>query len=229
MGFCYGIDHAYFICSEKYEPDRYRHIQKWCTANNIKDYSFVYMKHGSEISPEEAFKVYNPWVERPNVGEHKNFNRYNLKLSEISLCINFGTAALTAIKSGHKTVAIFESDAIFSDDFLQKFNACLRKLDGKEWDYLSIADGVGMKPKRDPSDTETGWFPILGNFHTRTTCGQVFKTDLLKNVMSSFFPFAEVLDWELNYQLTRYGSRSLWLDPCLVKNGSCSGEFATSL
>jgi hypothetical protein len=52
---------------------------------------------------------------------------------------------------------------------------------------------------------------------------------MLKKIVTTYFPFAEILDWELNYQLQRHGSKSLWLDPIIVKNGSCSGAMKTTL
>jgi hypothetical protein len=57
----------------------------------------------------------------------------------------------------------------------------------------------------------------------------IFKVSMLEKIVGTFLPVAEVLDWELNYQLTLHGSRTLWLDPPIIRQGSATGEYATTL
>lgn len=230
MGFVHGVDHIYVICSHKHEPERYNTIVKTFETMGIdkSNYTFSYFKHGSEISPAEAFKVYNPWMERPTVpGEQKNFNRYNLKLSEISLSINWAHVALQAIRDAHKVVLILESDPVFEDNFVSKLDTAMKELDSKEWDSLCIGFGVDIVPKRQNNIRK--WIPAPGYYHTNTTVAHIYKVDMLKKICSTFFPFAEPTDWELNYQLQRHNSKTLWLDPMLIKNGSCAGDSQTTL
>lgn len=226
------IDHAYVLCSPTYEPDRYRNLKETFEKMGLDPscYTFVYFKHWSELTPDDMFKAYNPWVERvPVKDEKKNYNRYNLKPSEISLCINWATFAVAALRDGHKTVLLFESDPVFKPDFLTKLDESLQKLPSTSWDYLSIGDGIGLKPQRAADDTELKWFASPGYYHTRTCVAQVFKVDILKKILTTYFPFAEALDWELNYQLTRHSAKSFWLDPILVENGSLLGAQPTTL
>ena len=228
------IDHAYIVCSKEHEPERYATIKKWLDDQKMDPscYTFCYFKHSSDINGDEAFKAYNPWSDRPRVdGEEKQFTRYNMKLSEISLCINWGFTGMSAVKKNHPSaVLILESDPVFEDGFLEALGTSMKKLEGKEWDYLSIGDGVGLRPHRPTGTSERDWFPsVKPYYHTRTTVGQVFKVSMLKKVLSTFFPFSEPLDWELNYQLTRHAAKSLWLDPILIKNGSVVGDTKTSL
>lgn len=227
------IDHAYIVCSKTLEPERYESLNKWLQVNDIDPacYTFVYFKHGSELSSEEAFKAYNPWVARPKVpGEQHNFNRFNLKPSEVSLGINWGYSAMAAIKKNHPTcVLMLESDVVFAPDFLEQLAVAMKKLHGREWDFLSIGDGVGLKPERPKGETYLDWFPNRGFYHTRTTDSMIFKMSMLKKIMTTYFPFAEIIDWELNYQLQRHNSKSLWLDPILVRNGSTAGLVNTLL
>ena len=228
------IDHAYILCSETYEPERYEKLKKWLDEHKMDPscYTICYFKHSSDLTADEAFKAYNPWGDRPKVdGEEKQFARYNMKLSEISLCINWGFTAMTAVKKNHPSaVLLLESDPVFEDGFLEKLGVSMKKLDGKEWDYLSIGDGVGLRPQRPTGDSNRDWFPsVKPYYHTRTTVGQIVKVSMLKKVVSTFFPFKEPLDWELNYQLTRHAAKSLWLDPILIKNGSVMSETTTSL
>jgi hypothetical protein len=227
------IDHAYILCSERFEPERYKTLKDWLDKNEMdpKCYTFVYFKHGSELTADEAFKAYNPWTDRPSVPlEERNFNRYNLKLSEISVGINWGYSALAAVKGGHpNAVLMLESDPVFEENFLEKLAEAMNKLNAREWDFLSIGDGVGMKVQRPVGDNALAWFPAPGFYHTRTCDAMIFKTSMLKKIVTTYFPFAEIIDWELNYHLQRHGSKSFWLDPIIVKNGSCSGATKTTL
>ena len=126
-------------------------------------------------------------------------------------------------------VLMLESDPVFEDNFLDKLSEAMKKLDGKEWDFLSIGDGVGLKPQRPAGEKDLAWFSAPGFYHTRTTDAMIFKMDMLKKIMTTFFPFAEIIDWELNYQLQRHKSKSFWLDPIIVKNGSCAGVTKSTL
>jgi hypothetical protein len=227
------IDHAYILCSERFEPERYATLKKWLSDNDIDPacYTFVYFKHGSELSAEEAFKAYNPWTDRPAVpDEERNFNRYNLKVSEISVGINWGYSAMAAVKASHPNcVLMLESDPVFEEGFMDKLTTAMSKLESVEWDFLSIGDGVGLKPKRPEGEKDLAWFPASGYYHTRTCDAMIFKTSMLKKILTTYFPFAEIIDWELNYQLQRHNSKSFWLDPIIVKNGSCAGTTKSTL
>ena len=52
----------------------------------------------------------------------------------------------------------------------------------------------------------------------------VMRVDLVSNILSTLFPCAEALDWELNFQLTLHKAQSLWLHPPITRQGS--GETA---
>ena len=69
---------------------------------------------------------------------------------------------------------------------------------------------------------------VKGPIHTRTTDAMIFRVPMLEKILTTLFPFAEVLDWELNYQLTRHSSVSLWLDPPIIRQGS-GKEYETTL
>jgi hypothetical protein len=56
----------------------------------------------------------------------------------------------------------------------------------------------------------------------------IFQVSMLQKICETLIPFAEVLDWELNYQLALHNSRSLWLDPPIVRQGS-GKEYPTTL
>jgi hypothetical protein len=226
------VDHLYILCDTEKERDRAEYLYKWLRSHTIDDTTYTLMSacYGSTLSDERAHEVWNPWVNRKPVEKQRNFNSYNMKKSEISLCINWAAAARAAVDAKHKVVMIFESDVIFDEDFLPRLGGALASLSYASWDFLSISAGAKLRPPRAAGDNNPVWFEMKNNyFHTRTTDAMIFKVDMLEKILGTFFPFAEVLDWELNYQLTRHGSRTYWLDPPIIKQGSACGIYKTLL
>jgi hypothetical protein len=226
------VDHLYILCDTEKEPDRAEYLYKWLRSHTIDDTAYTLMSacYGTTLSDERAHEAWNPWVNRKPVEKQRNFNSYNMKKSEISLCINWAAAARAAVDAKHKVVMIFESDVIFDEDFLPRLGGALASLPYASWDFLSISAGAKLRPPRAAGDNAPVWFEMKNNyFHTRTTDAMIFKVDMLEKILGTFFPFAEVLDWELNYQLTRHGSRTYWLDPPIIKQGSACGIYKTLL
>ena len=123
---------------------------------------------------------------------------------------------------------ILESDILFLDNFLENLQNSLGLLQKDGWDFLSISGRDDLRPKRLPGDTCLRWFRNPGYYHTRTTDAMIFQVSMLEKIVGTLFPFAEVLDWELNYQLSLHSSRSLWLDPPICRQGS-GKEYPTTL
>lgn len=226
------IDHVYFLCDPVKEHDRANYLLKWLADHSIPSTSYTLSLacYGSDLTAVDAYRVYNPWVDRGHVEKQRNFNSFNLKLGEISLCINWASVAAAAVAAGHRYVMILESDVLFCEGFLEKLGNALKLFEGKEcWDFLSLSCGPDLRPPRaaDSCD-ELAWFRVSSYYHTRTTDAMIFRVDMLRKILGTFFPFAEVLDWELNYQLTLHESRSYWLDPPIVRQGS-GREYPTTL
>jgi hypothetical protein len=157
-----------------------------------------------------------------------------MKPSEISLCINWDHFAKTAIAAGHSVVMMFESDVIFDDFFYTRLTEAMDILitNNVDWDFLSLSGGADLRPFRHDGDTRLGWFPSINNYyHTRTCDAMIFKVSMLSKIVKTFLPVAEVLDWELNYQLTLHKSKTLWLDPPIIRQGSSTNtrEYESTL
>lgn len=228
------IDHLYILCDPQEEPARaaYLHSTFQTFGLDPSCWTFISKCFGRTLSAADAHAAYNPYVDRRPIEAVRSFNSYNMKPSEISLCINWEHFARTAVTAGHSCVMIFESDVIFNDEFLERLGAAMDilKKDRVDWDFLSLSAGANLRPARLAGDTRLGWFPSINNyFHTRTTDAMIFKVSMLDKIIKTFLPVAEVLDWELNYQLTLHGSKTLWLDPPIIRGGSATGEYETSL
>ena len=216
------VDHIFILCDPHREPARAAYLQSWLTSANIPEsmYTMRLECYGDTIDDEYASKVYDPWQQRSYREMGSSGHNHNLKKGEISLVLNWRAAAVQAIAAGYKKVLFLESDVIFFPMFVEKFNRALASIDKDDWDFLSISAGANLRPSRPAGETTLRWFKAPFYYHTRTTDAMVFKVEMLEKIVSSLFPFADVLDWELNYQLTIHNSRSFWLDPPLLEQGS---------
>jgi hypothetical protein len=227
------IDHIYILCNKTKEPERAAFLTRWFGSSGIPESKYTYLSvcYGDTLSPEQAWKVYNPWnKQRPN--HFRSHDSYNMKLSEISLCINWAAAAAEAVKANHKVVMIWESDVLPNSEFLEKLHqsmAILETKQGDNWDFLSLSAGAKLRPNRPANETHLDWFPVKNYYHTRTADAMILRVDMLKKILSTYFPVAEVLDWELNFHLSIHKSRSFWLDPPIIEQGSGSGVYPTTL
>ena len=224
------VDHTFVICDPQKEPERFLYLQTWFRTQDIDPscYTIGVSCYGSCLTVEEAYRVYNPWQTRTPVEKERNFNSYNLKLSEISLVMNWIHNANVAIQKGYERVMMLESDVLFEENFLEKLEKVLAILGSQQFDFLSISARDDLRPSRVPGDTSYQWFRNPGYYHTRTTDAMIFQVSMLRKIVGTILPFAEVLDWELNYQLALQASRSLWLDPPIVRQGS-GNEYPTTL
>lgn len=230
------IDHIYILCNPKREPDRAEYLQNWFTTNNVDPscYTLELSCYGSDISTADCQRLHNPRQNRTPV-EYRNCYRgvgsrraHALNRSEISLVINWGAIAKKAVYAGHKAVMILESDVLFSDNFMELLATAMKSLEGQEWDFLSLSAGSNLRPIREPGSKDR-WFPVNSYYHTRTCDAMVFKVSMLEKILTTLFPFVDVLDWEMNYQLTLHNSKSFWLDPPIIRQGSGGTEYATTL
>jgi hypothetical protein len=220
------IDHCYILCDPEKEPDRAKYLMRWFMDHvDPSKYTFYMPTYGTDpmFQTDAIWKFYNPWSRTL-----RNFNSPNLKPGELSLLFNFAMTARKAIQAGHSVIMILESDVLFSDNFLEKLEQAMKALP-TQWDFLSLSASVGLVPRRTPADVGRLWFPPIDPyFHTRCTDSMIFRVSMLEKILGTFFPCAEALDWELNYQLTRHGSHSWWLDPPILRQGS-GKEYQTTL
>lgn len=241
------IDHVYILCAPDKEPERYAYLQRWLAENNVdpaqvtlgaasygSDPQFTekaiwYPPKPKPTQPDNTNTYptnhfwYDPWTTQHG-RRRQNFNATNLKVGELSLIWNWAAVAHQAVQAGHAVVAIFESDVLFCDGFFDRLREALNALPAQvpTWDFLSLSASAGLTPRRQPGeDVGRLWFPPLRPDHpTRCTDSMIFRVPLLAKILGTLFPCAEVLDWELNFQLTLHGAAAWWLDPPVARQGS---------
>jgi hypothetical protein len=225
------INHVYFVCDVAREPERATYLVGWLSENRINPafYTFASKTYGTTLGAEEAMAHYEPFLTRLPVEEEQSPTHSNLKKSEISLLLNWYDVAKQAVEARHAVVMTLESDVLFPPTFLDDLEYAMSLLDSEEFDFLSLGSPDFLRPARNDGGKTIRWFKSVGYPKTRTTDAMVFKGDLLKKIVGSFFPCADVLDWELNYHLNLHGARVGWVDPPLVQQGSGTGVYSTTL
>jgi hypothetical protein len=229
------IDHCYILCDPVREPDRANYLTSWLQSNNV-DPSCVTMcldTYGTDplFQSSAIWSLYDPWSTAYGRRVANGTSR-SMKPSELSLVLNFMGAAKRAIDAGHEVVMILESDVLFLDTFWSLEDSFKT---APPWDFVSLSASAKLVPNRGGAPPEQRWFPpIVPYFHTRCTDSMVFRVSMLKRLLETMKPFSEVLDWELNFQLSLHKSRSFWLDPPVTKAGSegsaqGKGVYGTSI
>lgn len=224
------VDHIFILCDPQREPERAKYLLSWLKNHKIPESSYTMglSCYGDTVDDATAIRVYNPWQNRRYREMGSSVTHSNLKKSEISLGINWHAAATIAVQRGYKEVLFLESDVLFYENFIENFNKVMEDIREKDWDFLSISAGANLRPSRPKDEKHLAWFKAPFYYHTRTTDAMVIKVSMLEKIINTFFPFADIIDWELNYQLTLHNSKSFWLDPPILEQGS-GRQYPTTL
>jgi hypothetical protein len=184
---------------------------------------------GSELRSDFIFQVYDPYC-RSGIPVF-TWKARCLSKGEISLVLNFFAAAKMACDANWESVLIFESDTWLREDFVPRLNDLFQDLARKEWDYVSLGEGVRTRPPQcDPSFYSiTKAYEPPHAFVFRCTDSMLFKVSYLRKIVSTLVTFRECLDWELNLQTMVHKGKSWWADPPLAEQGTAVGRQETTL
>lgn len=224
---------VYVICNPKKEKERFERIVPHLLMRGIPKEKLRVCgpTWGDELDTETAFKVYDPYLRR---GDLPTFTYKSARLTkgEVSLMLNFFTAIQNAKAdlSGNKAVLILESDAYVRRDFVPRLVQTLKHAD-KAWDFISLGEGVGMRPDGAPSSLygEQKTYPPNGPWVTRCADAMLIRGNFLEAMAKTFLPLKECLDWELNFQALLHKAKALWADPPLAEQGTTRNRYETHL
>jgi hypothetical protein len=185
---------------------------------------------GTELTVQQIFTAYNPYMQRgvPTF----TFKGAGLSKGEISLGINFAMAVMDSVKEGDEGIVItLESDVWLRDDFVPRLSDLLLDVRQKPWDFISLGEGVGTRPKEAPPSyyAPTKGYVPPHQWVFRCTDSMMFTTEYLRRLSTTVIPFREIIDWEMNYQLMLHKGKALWADPPLAEQGTCNARLMTSL
>jgi hypothetical protein len=226
------IDAIYLLCHPEKEFSRWQRLQTHLQQRGIPASKCIQMAPtwGDQLD-HTVFELYNPFY--PRECPFLSWKGRSLSKGEISLILNFWSAVDHALEHHFKHIIIFESDVYLRDDFMERLTEMMDLLETREWDFVSLSDGVGTHAERpDGSNSifaKTGVYKPPHQFPFRCTDSMLFRVDILRRMRPQAFPFRECLDWELNYQLGSIGGKALWVEPHLVEQGTVKHRLETFL
>ena len=225
------IEKVYIVCHKDKEKDRYDRLLVHLSEIGIPDNKLLFMAPvwGDELTNEFIFNVYDPFLPRPVPG--LTFKGRGLSKGEISLGVNFYACVKDAVENKFKKIIILESDIYLRSDFVKCLLELLDDLKNKEWDYVSLGEGVGTRPPEAPPSyySKTKAYLPPHQFVYRCTDSMMFQLSYLEKIEKTFIPFREIIDWEMNYQNMIHNGKALWADPPLAEQGTCFCRMITSL
>jgi hypothetical protein len=212
------------MCHPEYEPIRYQlllsHLPK--CGIPLDAIHWVRGPWGSEISAADVLKVYDPFYGRHGFSMAMSFKSAALLRGEVSLVLTFYVAIQQALKTSGEIFLFFESDVVLRADFLERLESVLNESSTREWDYISLGEGVGTRPRGADFSyfTPTRLYQPDHQFVFRCTDSMLFRRSFLEKLQRTLLPFRECLDWELNFQMLLHRGVALWADPPLVEPAS---------
>ena len=225
------IERVYIICNNVYEKERYNRLVTHLADYGIPDsvIEFCAPIWSTDLTNDIIFNVYDPFLPRPVPG--LTFKGRGLSKGEISLAINFYACIKDAVEHQYRKIIVLESDIWLRDNFLQNLNDLMTDLRNKDWDYVSLGEGVGTRPPDAPSSyySKTKAYTPPHQFVYRCTDSMLFQLPYLEKIVQTFIPFREIIDWEMNYQNMIHAGKALWADPPLAEQGTCFNRLLTSL
>jgi len=228
------IPHMYILCNPEHEPVRYQFLLRHLPARGIpkEKIHFVHTLWGSEITSELMQKIYDPFKARFGMKICLSFQSAALSRGELSLLITFHECLRQILEAGHERVIIYESDVTLREDFLPRLETVLKGCDdGREWDYVSLGEGVGTRPPGCDASYfgEQRLYVPPHQWVFRCCDSMLLRRRFLEKVWTTIMPFRECLDWEMNVQMMIHRGVPLWADPPLVEPGTGRNKMQSSL
>jgi hypothetical protein len=227
------IKWVYVLCNPEKEKDRFERliphlIHRGIPKSRIRVCGPTW---GDDLENSLIFKVYDPFLPRGNLPTF-SYKSARLSKGEVSLVLNFYAAMKSAAEDvGSDSVIVFESDVYLRRDFVERLNKTLAVAKEKPWNYISLGDGVGIRPPGAPKSVY-GAAKVYDPPNTwvfRCTDSMILKGDFVQKLSKTLFPFRESLDWEMNFHALLNGYKALWADPPLAEQGTVCGRQESEL
>jgi len=220
------INHIYVICHREKEPDKYQKWIRWMEFNKIPEsyLTFYCYKWADELSKEDIANIH---LDDGSLARLFPFrSNFPLKLSEMSLSINFLNIFKEGLQKSYQNILVFESDAILHPSFVTEFNKRLTELYASysNWHMLSLGCGMNKRIKNIKKNKHIYLHKevrCLDSFVISLT-GMRLITQLLKKVSLP-------IDEHIDILVKTHRIIMLWLEPTLVVQGSQTGINLTTI
>jgi hypothetical protein len=221
-----NIDHIYIICHRDKETVKYDKWNKWMKFNQIPEsyITFYCYKWGDELSKEDITEYH---LDDGSLVRLFPFRaNFPLKLSEISLSINFLNIFKEGIHKKYNNILVFESDAILHPSFITEFNKRLLELYSSysNWHMLSL--GCGMNKHINSIKKNKHIY-----LHKEVRCLDSFVISLngMKKITELLKKVSLPIDEHIDILVKQNKIIMLWLEPTLVVQGSQTGINPTTI
>ena len=240
------VEAVYVLCHMTKEKARYDRLLPHLLSRGVPadKITICAPTWGSELKTDTIFTFYDPFLKRGSLPAF-TFKSAGLTRGEISLGINLSVAikdiatkAATKPQQPEKPrlYIILESDVWLREDFVPRLHEILKEGVNTKWDYISLGEGVGTRPKVGGDSELLRSYYGPTKLHVpphqwvyRCTDSMLFTEDYMKRLSGTIAPFKEIVDWEMNFQLNFvHKGKALWVDPPLVEQGTCFTRIKTS-
>lgn len=214
--------------------DRKQNVIDQMNKYSFSDYSFYENYDANELTDDFIKSHYisgiediSKWSEKINLWGQAALSYHSKKcnLAEISLTIKFGKVFEQLAQVDSDMFLLFEDDIILCDNFDKKFYEYLSQTPN-DWDAIYFGSGANLKPS-EINDNQIAYLKS----HPASRCADsiLLKKKTIQDLASTWFPFNIISDWEIGYQHFKHNHKVYWWEPSLVKQGSESGLYRSTL
>ncbi len=198
------------------------------TREGFTNVDFYEDYDGDELTESIIKKYYDDSFE-------KQYNKYKmwfprevprlLKKSDISVTIKYIEIYKKIAERKENWALILEDDSIIQTGFKESYHSLIHQTP-EDWDMIFLGSGCNLK-----SENMTADIGVYPKSHPATRCvsATLVKKQTCIDLLETIVPFHLCIDWELNYQLYLHNHKVFWWEPPLIKQGSETGLFSTSM
>ncbi len=195
-----SVDMVYII---HYAPLQERRVflERSLLENGITRYEFV-TDYDRNTTTQETMEQY--------------YKGSTLVSAQICISISHLEIYKKVLANKYDMVLILEDDAILAPDFKARFDAYYSVLP-RDFEIGFLNNGCNLHVQGVRPDQI--WYPAKSS---RTCCSYMITRECCEKLVKSSIPFNEVIDFELNTQISNQGLKCYWCEPTIVSDGSTS-------
>jgi GR25 family glycosyltransferase involved in LPS biosynthesis len=174
-----------------------------------------------EMFANKIKPLWDPAAHKPRV----------LNLPEISCTIKHLTAIKKLATECTNFGLILEDDVLFDANFNSLYKKYFHQTP-ENWDVIFLGEGCGVnfQNQKIMNSRKVNENLYLVD-HPASNCAEAYllKPQIARKIYESAIPFQLVSDWELAYQLYKFGATTYWWYPSVVTQGSKTGLYESTL
>lgn len=229
------ISKIYIIINKDKEPERYKYINDWLNKNNITNFQYFNYCYKDNLSESDLNKYYHQddemFLKKLSIS-YPPFLR-NLSKSEISLAINHIKILEDAVFNQYNSILILESDAIFSENFIDDWNNKYSTEIPLNWDVVVLGGGNkshnNLLKRMGINITNDKHIYFNPRFSVKCTEATLFSLNACKKILENIIPINAPIDHEYDYHLYENRLNVYLCEPPLVINGSEQNIYTSNI